>query len=102
METTKKRSQYFKYIRYLHRILAPIMLLPLLLTTITGVVYQILELTGKQKNFKWILGWHKGAFGVINLESSYPFLTALGLVILIFTGISMWLTMRRTSSKPAI
>ncbi|GBO55305.1 hypothetical protein APA_3355 [Pseudanabaena sp. lw0831] len=41
METTKKRSQYFKYIRHLHRILAPIMLFPLLLTTITGIIYQI-------------------------------------------------------------
>ena len=101
METTKKRSQYFKYIRQLHRILAPIMLLPLLLTTITGIIYQILDLTGKEKNFKWILDWHKGDFGVINLESIYPFLTAIGLLILIFTGISMWRTMRRTSSKPA-
>jgi uncharacterized iron-regulated membrane protein len=101
METTKKRSQYFKYIRQLHRILAPIMMLPLLLTTITGIIYQILDLVGKEKNFKWILDWHKGDFGVINLESIYPFLTALGLLILIFTGISMWRTMQGTSSKPA-
>ncbi|PZO36175.1 MAG: hypothetical protein DCF19_22145 [Pseudanabaena frigida] len=42
------------------------MLLPLLLTTITGIIYQILDLTGKEKNFKWILDWHKGDFGAIN------------------------------------
>jgi len=101
METTKKRNQYFKYIRHLHRILAPIMLLPLLLTTITGIIYQILDLADKQKSFKWLLDWHKGDFGVINLETIYPFLTALGLLILIFTGISMWRTMQRTSSNPA-
>ena len=101
METTKKSNQYFKYIRHLHRILAPIMLLPLLLTTFTGITYQILDLFGKEKNFKWILDWHKGDFNVINLESVYPFLTALGLFILLFTGISMWRTMQRISSKPA-
>jgi hypothetical protein len=101
METTKKRSQYFKYIRHLHRILAPIMLLPLLLTTITGIIYQILDLAGKEKSFKWLLDWHKGDFVVINLESIYPFLTALGLLVLIFTGISMWRIMQRNSSKPA-
>jgi hypothetical protein len=78
------------------------MLLPLLLTTITGLIYQILDLIGKEKNFKWILDWYKGDFGVINLESVYPFLTALGLLILIFTGIPMWRTMRRNSSKSAI
>jgi hypothetical protein len=55
MKTTKKRSQYFRYIRQLHRILAPIMLLPLLLTTITGIVYQIVDLSGKGREFKWIL-----------------------------------------------
>jgi hypothetical protein len=101
METTKKHDQYFKYIRHLHRILAPIMLLPLLLTTITGIIYQILDLAGKDKSFKWLLDWHKGDFGAINLEIIYPFLTALGLLILIFTGISMWRTMQRTSSNPA-
>jgi hypothetical protein len=52
METTKKRNQYFKYIRQLHRIFAPIMLLPLLLATITGITYQILDLAGKEKSFK--------------------------------------------------
>ncbi|MFN6066128.1 MAG: hypothetical protein ACK45T_02955 [Pseudanabaena sp.] len=101
MEATKKHSQYFKYIRRLHRILAPIMLLPLFLTTITGIIYEILYLAGKgrEKSSKWILDWHKGDFGVINLEIVYPFLTALGLFILLFTGIVMWRTMQRSSIK---
>ncbi len=32
-------------------------------------------------------------------DLSYPFLTALGLFILLFTGIVMWRTMQRSSIK---
>jgi uncharacterized iron-regulated membrane protein len=46
------------------------------------------------------LDWHKGHFGVLNLEVIYPFLNALGLLVLLFTGISLWLHMRRTPKKP--
>lgn len=99
MTTPKKRNQYFQDIRHLHRILAPIMLLPLLLTTITGTVYQIADLAGKGDAFEWLLGWHKGHFGSLNLEVIYPFLNALGLFILLFTGISMWLHMRRLPKR---
>lgn len=41
-------------IRHLHRTLAPIMLLPLLLTAITGTVYQIVDLAGKGDAFDWL------------------------------------------------
>ena len=97
--TTSNHSHYFQNISHLHHILAPIMLLPLLLTTITGTVYQIVDLAGQGKAFKWLLHWHKGHFGALNLEVVYPFLNALGLFILLFTGISMWLHSQRTSKK---
>lgn len=98
MTTSKKRS-YFQNIRHLHRTLAPIMVLPLLLTAITGTIYQIVDLAGKGDTFDWLLDWHKGHFGVLNLEVIYPFLNALGLFILILTGISMWLRSPRTSKS---
>ncbi|MGA9377717.1 MAG: hypothetical protein WBV73_02855 [Phormidium sp.] len=97
--TTSNHSHYFQNISHLHHILAPIMLLPLLLTTITGAVYQIVDLAGKKDAFKWLLHWHKGHFGTLNLEVIYPFLNALGLFILLFTGIYMWLHSRHTSKK---
>jgi hypothetical protein len=62
MTTSKQNAQYSQSIRRLHRLIAPIMVLPLLLTAITGTVYQLLDLAGKEDNFKWILGWHKGHF----------------------------------------
>lgn len=91
MRNSYKRSLN---IRTIHRTIAPIMLLPLLLTAITGVIYQIFDLAGNDKTVKWLLDWHKGDFGVLNLEFIYPFLNALGLIILLFTGISMWMQMR--------
>ncbi|QLE49193.1 hypothetical protein FD724_14550 [Nostoc sp. C057] len=99
MTTSKNHSHYFQDINHLHSTLAPIMLLPLLLTTITGTVYQIVDLAGKKDQFHWLLHWHKGDFGALNLEVIYPFLNALGLFILLFTGISMWLQLRHTSHK---
>lgn len=86
-------------LRQLHRALAPVMLLPILLTLITGSIYQMLDLMGKGDDFDWLLSLHKGAFGVLNLEIIYPFLNALGLLVLAITGISMWLQMRGRSNK---
>jgi uncharacterized iron-regulated membrane protein len=90
---------YQARLRKLHRVLAPVMLLPILLTLITGSIYQIVDMGGKGGNFDWLLDWHKGHFGILNLEMIYPFLNALGLLILAITGISMWVQMRRPSRR---
>lgn len=88
---------YQARIRQLHRLIAPVMILPILLTLITGTVYQVLDLEGKSGDFYWLLEWHKGNFGILNLETIYPFLNALGLFTLALTGISLWFQMRRIS-----
>lgn len=86
-------------IRQLHRSFAPVMLLPILLTLITGSVYQILDLSGRGDDFPWLLNWHKGNFGILNLETIYPFLIALGLLTLTITGGQMWLQRRRPKRR---
>jgi hypothetical protein len=78
MTNPKQSAKYFQAIRRLHRLVAPIMLLPLLLTAITGTIYQIGDLSGKDREFRWLLGWQKGNFGLLNLEMIYPFLNAIG------------------------
>lgn len=93
MRTTATR------IRQLHRNLAPIMALPIFLTVITGVVYQIADLGGFAEQADWIIQWHKGDFGYISFEKSYPFLNAAGLLFLTITGILMWYRGRRPA-KP--
>jgi uncharacterized iron-regulated membrane protein len=75
------------------------MLLPLLLAAITGTVYQLGDLAGKDREFRWLLSLHKGNFGSLKLEVIYPFLNAIGLCILLFTGISMWLNLRRITKQ---
>jgi uncharacterized iron-regulated membrane protein len=87
-------------IRRLHSQVAPFMLLPILLTATTGVLFQFAELSGNADKFQWLLDLHKGTFGRIHLESIYPFLNGLGLVMLAITGISMWLqTKRKVSTR---
>ena len=86
-------------IRQLHVWFAPIMIFPLLLTLITGSLFQIAVSTGEANNFLWLLELHRGKFGRINLEMIYPFLNAFGLLMLTVTGISMWLQIRPRSNK---
>lgn len=88
---------YQARIRQLHSKLASVMVLPVLLTLNTGSVYQVVDLGGKGEEFDWLLDWHKGHFGSLNLETIYPFLNALGLLTLAITGTQMWFQMRRKS-----
>jgi len=90
---------YQARLRKLHRFLAPVMMLPVLLTLITGSIYQMVDLAGNGGDFNWLLDLHKGHFGILNLEIIYPFLNALGLLTLTITGILIWLQMRRPSRK---
>lgn len=95
---TKQLSKQARF-RQIHRALAPIMVLPILLTLITGTFYQIADLSGQDKTFDWLLQLHKGNFFIINLESIYVFLNALGLLFLAITGITMWNQVRRRPAR---
>ena len=81
-------------LRQLHTSLAPIMVLPLLLTLMTGVLFQIAELTENSNDYIWLLEWHTGKFGAIDLHKIYPFLNAAGLFTMIISGITMWFKRR--------
>lgn len=78
-------------LRQLHRALVPIMVLPLLLTLTTGVLFQFAVASDRANDFLWLLELHRGKFGQINLDFVYPFLNALGLLTLLITGVLMWL-----------
>ena len=73
------------YNRQLHRRIASIMALPLILTLLTGSLFQIASLTGKAGDFIWLLNFHKGKFG--NLALQFIYLFSMFLV----TGANMWL-----------
>ncbi|MCM1981926.1 PepSY domain-containing protein [Lyngbya confervoides] len=97
---THKSSSRAISLRQIHRTLAPILLGPILLTLITGTVYQMVDLLGKDSGFDWLLELHKGNLGPIRLEILYPFLNALGLLVLAVTGFSLWRTGRRRKARP--
>ena len=86
-------------LRHLHYWFAPIMFFPLLLTSITGSLFQVAVTTGKADQFMWLLEFHRGKFGRINLEVIYPILNAFGVLMLVITGIIMWLQTRRKLRK---
>lgn len=81
-------------LRQLHYKFAPLMIFPLLLTVITGTLFQVAVVTGNANDFIWLLELHRGKFGRINLETIYPFLNGFGLLMLGITGVIMWLQIR--------
>ncbi|MFM7472004.1 MAG: PepSY domain-containing protein [Nodosilinea sp. LVE1205-7] len=89
----------FKTLRHIHRFLAPVMLLPIILTVLTGSLYQLADMTDHGDAFDWVLDAHKGHFGPLNLEAIYPFLNSLGLLLLVVTGIMMWFQVKHRSPK---
>mgnify|MGYP001801733507 CR=1 FL=1 len=78
-------------LRQLHRALVPFLLVPLLITLVTGTLFQMAAVSDKANDFLWLLELHRGKFGRINLEWIYPILNELGLLTMVITGLLMWL-----------
>ncbi|MGR3275292.1 PepSY domain-containing protein [Acaryochloris marina NIES-2412] len=78
-------------LRRLHRALAPLLCVPLVLTVTSGMLFQMAATNQQGDQFLWLLDLHRGKFGRFNLETVYPYLNGLGLLTLILTGTLMWL-----------
>jgi len=85
--------------RQLHRLLVPIAAAPLALTALSGGVY------GTVLSFNidapWLLRLHTGNFGIVNLQPYYAPLVSLCTLILIASGISLYLGSRRSRGVSA-
>ena len=77
-------------LRRLHRALAPLMCVPLVLTVTSGMLFQMAATNQQGDQFLWLLDLHRGKFGRFNLETVYPYLNGLGLLTLVLTGTLMW------------
>jgi len=99
MTTVQTAKRHLQKLKQLHSFVAPIVIIPIVLTLVTGSIYQAFDLTGKGDGVDWLLALHKGHFGPLNLEVVYPFLNALGLLFMAITGGSMWLELRRIRSR---
>lgn len=82
-----------KLARQIHRALAPILALPLVVTVVTGSLYQIARLNDNF-DYYWLIQIHKGQWGPLDLQAVYPFLNGLGLLLMVATGLSLWLQTR--------
>ncbi len=99
MATVQTAKRQLQKLKQLHAFIAPIVIIPIILTLITGSIYQGFDLAGKGGSVDWLLDIHKGHFGPVNLEAIYPFLNALGLLFMAVTGGSMWLELRRIRNR---
>jgi len=79
--------------RRLHRILVPVAAIPLALTALSGVLYgSLLELNIE---VDWLLRWHTGNFGLINLQPIYSPLIGVLTLLLVASGLPLLLRARR-------
>ena len=77
--------------RQFHKILAPWIFLPLLISAITGLFYRISkDLLGYSRDeVHWLMSLHEGEWLGENGELIYVILNSLGLIWMLFTGLSM-------------
>jgi hypothetical protein len=85
--------------RKYHRVLAGIVALPLILTTITGML--VTMVAEWQLNFGisrgFLMSLHTGA--VFHLAGIYPMLNGMGLLVMLVTGLSMTNLFHRKAPK---
>ena len=90
------------FIRKLHRTIAPIVLLPLLITVTTGVIYRLSKdwfgLSRDQVHFLMTL--HEGEYLGPTLEPIYVLLNGLGLLWMLGTGgVMVWQNISRSFKR---
>ena len=73
--------------RKIHRKVAAISAIPLLITIISGTIYSILQPLGVDAF--WLIKWHTGNFSIINLQPFYSIFLGIASIISIITGVKL-------------
>ena len=73
--------------RKLHRKVAAISAIPLLITILSGTIYSFLQPLGIDAF--WLIKWHTGNFGIINLQPFYSIFLGIASIISIISGIKI-------------
>ena len=73
--------------RKIHRKITAISAIPLLITIVSGTTYSILQPLGVDAF--WLIKWHTGNFGIINLQPFYSIFLGMASIISIITGIRL-------------
>ena len=73
--------------RKIHRKITAISAIPLLITILSGTIYSILQPLGVDAF--WIIKWHTGNFGIINLQPFYSIFLGIASIISIVSGLKL-------------
>jgi predicted metalloprotease len=90
-----------RILRKYHRLIAPILFLPLLVTVITGVVFDMADenlLKVSDSIKETIISIHKGGYLGEKLSILYVLLNGLGVLVMLLTGIAMLKNINRSKS----
>ena len=81
MEKLKNNKRKF------HRRIATISSIPLLITVFSGTIYSFLQPLGVDAF--WLIKWHTGNFGILNLQPFYSIFIGISTIISIISGINL-------------
>ena len=73
--------------RKIHRKVAAISAIPLLITIISGTFYSILQPLGLDAF--WLIKWHTGNFGIFNLQPFYSIFLGISSIISVISGVNL-------------
>ena len=73
--------------REIHRKVAAISAIPLLITIVSGTIYSFLQPLGVDAF--WLIKWHTGDFGMINLQPFYSISLGIASIISLIFGIKL-------------
>ena len=73
--------------RKLHRKITAISAIPLLITIVSGTIYSFLQPFGLDAF--WLIKWHTGNFGIVNLQPLYSIFLGIASIISIISGLRL-------------
>ena len=73
--------------RRIHRKIAAISAIPLLITIVSGTIYSFLQPLGIDAF--WLIKWHTGNFSIVNFQPFYSIFIGLTSIISVISGISL-------------
>ena len=73
--------------RKIHRKITAISAIPLLITIVSGTIYSILQPLGIDAF--WLIKWHAGNFGIINLQPFYSLFLGIASIISVISGLRL-------------
>ena len=73
--------------RKIHRKITALSAIPLLITILSGTIYSILQPLGVDAF--WLIKWHTGNFGIINLQPFYSILIGITSIVSVISGVRL-------------